>query len=293
MSNRKYIVMFVTFFLMFIGIMDYPFISQMLNEIDQTEVARDYDVIVDNMDVDIRKKHLEEAREYNRALAEESALSYHAPFEEESLDEWYNTLLDIKADLIMASIEIPAIDVFIPIHHGTDPDVLEIGLGHLKGSSLPVGGENTHAVITGHRALPNNRLFTDLDQLENGDIFLIRVVDEILAYEVHEVQVVEPHQIEALKIEDGKDLVTLITCTPYGVNTHRIFVHGHRIPYNEAVERLTPPPDRIGFWAKWWWLILTILLLLWMIALVYWFTHKNNKENNTNNGNVDNIIGNQ
>lgn len=134
---------------------------------------------------------------------------------------------------VMGYVEIPGIDVSLPIYHGTSEEVLQVAVGHIEGSSLPVGGESTHCVISGHRGLPSARLFTDLDQLAEGDIFTLRVLDETLTYEVDQIHVVEPDDITLLEIVEGEDLCTLVTCTPYGVNSHRLLVRGHRVENRE------------------------------------------------------------
>ena len=141
----------------------------------------------------------------------------------------YDSILDVGGLGIMGYIEIPTIGVTLPIYHGTDEAVLQIAVGHLEWTSLPVGGESSHCVVSGHRGLPSARLFTDLDKLGTGDLFIFRVLDEILTYEVDQILIVEPHETDALLIEEGKDLCTLITCTPYGVNSHRLLVRGHRV----------------------------------------------------------------
>jgi len=185
----------------------------------------------------------------------------------------YMSMLDVDKKGVMGVIEIPRINVTLPVYHGTSDQVLEEGAGHLEGSSLPVGGDTTHACIAAHRGLTTKKFFTDLDQIENGDIFLINVLGEKLAYQVYQTEVVTPDVIEPLKIERGKDLVTLITCTPYGVNTHRIYVHGSRIPYEEGLDQ-GAGMDMKGFWKEYWWVVLTFILLAWMSGLLYWFNKK-------------------
>ena len=145
----------------------------------------------------------------------------------------YDSLLNVSDTGIMCYIDIPAIDCSLPIYHGTDDAVLQNAVGHLEGSSLPVGGEGTHCVISGHRGLPSARLFTDLDKLKEGDVFLLQVLERTLTYEVDQIVVVEPEDMSQLEIVEGEDLCTLVTCTPYGINTHRLLVRGHRIPNRE------------------------------------------------------------
>ena len=143
--------------------------------------------------------------------------------------ETYNSLLDVTGTGIMGYVVIPKINVRLPIYHGTDPSVLEIAIGHIAGSSLPVGGESTHCVLSGHRGLPSAKLFTDIDQLKEGDQFMLEVLGDTLTYEVDQIKVVLPDELEDIEIEEGQDLCTLVTCTPYGVNTHRLLVRGHRV----------------------------------------------------------------
>ena len=155
----------------------------------------------------------------------------------------YNSILDIGGIGIMGYIEIPTIGVTLPIYHGTNEAVLQIAVGHLEWTSLPVGGESSHCVVSGHRGLPSARLFTDLDKLVVGDVFVFRVLDEILTYEVDQILIVEPHETEELLIQEGKDLCTLITCTPYGVNSHRLLVRGHRVENQEEAVAIRVTAD--------------------------------------------------
>jgi sortase A len=150
----------------------------------------------------------------------------------------YNELLDIGGLGIMGYIEVPSIGVALPIYHGTDESLLQVAIGHLEWTSLPVGGEGSHCVVSGHRGLPSARLFTDLDKMVVGDLFMMRVLDEVLTYEVDQILIVEPHETDALRIMEGEDFCTLVTCTPYGVNSHRLLVRGARIDY-ETAEKLT------------------------------------------------------
>jgi sortase A len=154
----------------------------------------------------------------------------------EEEEQEYEQVLDPFGTGMMGHIEIPKIQVSLPIYHGTSDGVLQVGVGHLEGSSLPVGGEGTHAVLSGHRGLPSASLFTDLDKLEIGDHFIIQVLKETLTYEVDQIKVIEPEDLTKLTIEEGEDLCSLVTCTPYGINTHRLVVRGHRIPNEEDGE---------------------------------------------------------
>lgn len=214
----------------------YPWISNWVNQ-----RAADSDVIAydDNVKSKSEKEideMIEKAREYNRELAKTKVILTDPFVEtEEQRKEGlvYNSLLDFGGNGMMAYLEIPCIAVNLPVFHGTSAEVLETGIGHLEGSSLPVGGETTHAVLTGHTGLNRAKLFTDLTELKEGDLFFIHVGGENLAYEVSEINVVVPEDVSKLSIREGEDLVTLITCTPYGVNTHRLLVTGKRTTYTE------------------------------------------------------------
>ncbi|MGN0471006.1 MAG: class C sortase [Acutalibacteraceae bacterium] len=161
--------------------------------------------------------------------------------------ENYNKQLNISNNGIMGYVEIPSIDCSLPLYHGTEEAVLQIGLGHLEWSSLPVGGKSTHFVISGHRGLPGATLFTNLDKVKMGYIFMIRVFDEVFTYEVDQILTVDPDETNSLRITEGEDYCTLITCTPYGINTERIFVRGHRIPNQKSADTVIVTPDGVRF----------------------------------------------
>jgi sortase A len=177
-----------------------------------------------------------QAADYNAALAN-GRVKLSDPFEksgENTLFDDYSVLLCTSSTGIMSYIDIPKIDVFLPVYHGTEANTLENGVGHLEGSSLPIGGESTHCVLSAHTGLNHAKLFTDLTELQNGDLFFLQTLGETLAYEVDQILVVEPYDCSALGVEPGKDYCTLVTCTPYGVNSHRLLVRGKRVPYEEA-----------------------------------------------------------
>ncbi|MGN0371686.1 MAG: class C sortase, partial [Enterocloster sp.] len=190
-------------------------------------------------------KELEEAAEYNEYLSQFDSLSAAAATEEKREDSPYESLLNVGGNGIMAVIKIPSIKVELPIYHGTSEGVLQVAVGHYLGSSLPIGGESTHAILTGHRGLPSAKLFTDLDRLETGDIFYIKVLGDILEYEIDQIETVLPSELDSLSITPGEDYVTLVTCTPYGINSHRMLVRGTRIPYDGKYEeevKMKPVP---------------------------------------------------
>lgn len=213
----------------------YPVISNYYNERHQSEIHTQYmEVIeqVDNSDL-IQAKEL--ADEYNAAIVPGTQLA--EAFSQEALlwaSEDYEHQLNLAGDGIMGYVEIPLIQVNLPIYHGTDSDVLDAGIGHLLGTSLPVGGMNTHSVLTAHSGMANQKMFSDLDKLDLGDVFYLQVLGETLAYQVDQINTVLPHDTTYLGIEEGMDICTLVTCTPFGVNTHRLLVRGFRIPYEEA-----------------------------------------------------------
>lgn len=223
-------------FLAGLSLLLYPFVANQWNNYRQKQLISNYEQVVsdkeaaEGIDYDAERK---KAEDYNEALLPCVLPDSFALAESSGVDPVYMNTLNIAGDEMMGSVEIPKINIKIPIYHTTEEEVLNKGAGHLEGSSLPVGGANTHAVISAHRGLPSASLFTDLDQMKVGDHFLIHVLDETLCYEVDKISVVKPEDTTALAVEDGQDLVTLLTCTPYGVNTERLLVRGHRVPYVE------------------------------------------------------------
>lgn len=218
-------IILVSIFLIGLSLLLYPTFSDYWNSFHQSRAIASYAEAVAQVDDDTYVRMLEAARAYNEKLAG-SEQSW--TLSEEEREEYYE-LLNVAGSGIMGYIEIPSINVSLPIYHGVDEAVLQIAVGHIEGSSLPVGGLGSHCVLSGHRGLPSAKLFTNLDQLVEGDVFMIRVLDETLTYEVDQIRIVEPTDLSALEREDGKDYCTLVTCTPYGVNSHRLLVRGHRI----------------------------------------------------------------
>lgn len=218
----------------------YPTISNFLVEQNASRAVASYDATAVDMGQEQREQMLADARAYNDALAASSGVGTPASEggEPAQVGETlaYEDLLNLNGDGMMGYIIIPKMNVELPIYHGVSERVLQSGVGHMESSSLPVGGPSTHAALSGHRGLPSAKLFTDLDQMEVGDQFFIKVLGETLAYEVHDVETVLPTETESLAIQQGQDLVTLITCTPYGINSHRLLVHAHRIPYEPQME---------------------------------------------------------
>jgi len=219
----------------------YPTVSDYWNSLHASQAVASYDEAVQSMDAGRYDALLQSAQRYNRDLFSRGSLFSLTDEQRED----YLSQLSIDTSGIMGYIEIPTIKVSLPIYHGTSDDVLQIAVGHLEWSSLPVGGESTHCVLSGHRGLPSAKLFTNLDQLSEGDLFVIRTLDEVLTYEVDQILIVEPQETGALRIEEGKDYCTLVTCTPYGINTHRLLVRGHRIDNIEEAKTVRVTADAI------------------------------------------------
>ena len=240
---KKNLVTIILFIILAIGVglLLYPTVSDYWNSFHQTRAIANYAEVVANIDDSAYEEMIEEARKYNERLYR-NGRSWEMSDEEK---EEYRKVLDITGTGIMGYIEINKINCFLPIYHGTDDNVLQIAIGHIEGSSLPVGGPNTHAALSGHRGLPSAKLFTDLDQVREGDTFVIRILDEMLTYEVDQIRIVLPHELQDLELEDGKDLCTLITCTPYGVNSHRMLVRGHRIDNVEEARAIRVTGDAL------------------------------------------------
>ena len=204
----------------------YPTVSDYWNSFHQSRAIASYTAQVEEMDPADYEAMWNAAAEYNQRLLADTGDRYRMT---EAEEEEYESLLDVTGTGVMGYVEIPKLKTSLPIYHGTDAAVLQIAIGHLAGSSLPVGGEGTHCVLTGHRGLPSAKLFTNLDEMVEGDTFSLHVLDQTLTYEVDQIRVVEPQELDDLEIEEGQDYCTLVTCTPYGVNSHRLLVRGHRI----------------------------------------------------------------
>lgn len=249
----------------------YPTVSSYVNEKNGSKVVSNYDAESVRLSNAEKEKMLEDARAYNKEML--SNIDLIDPFSqgETSIDERYESLLNMDGSGMMGYIRIPKIKVEIPIYHGTSESVLQAGVGHFWGTSLPVGGESTHTVLTGHRGLPTKTLFTNMDKLVKGDVFYIKVLDETLAYKVDQILTVLPEETEALSIVPGKDYATLVTCTPYAINTHRLLVRGHRIPYEEAVkiEKNTSTGIELSFTTKVLIVTIGIIFIGLVIAMLY------------------------
>lgn len=234
-------ILLVLILLVGLSLLLYPSVSDYWNSLHQTRAIATYAEEVANLDNDAYDQLWQDAASYNQSLLTRS--NTYLLSDEQKAE--YARLLDVSGLGIMGYIEIPEIDVSLPIYHGTGESVLQIAVGHLEWSSLPVGGESTHCVLSGHRGLPSAKLFTNLDKLREGDTFLLRVLNEVLTYEVDQILIVEPQETAALQIEEGKDYCTLVTCTPYGINTHRLLVRGHRIENMEEAKTIRVTADAI------------------------------------------------
>ena len=225
MKKRGTTIILLIVLIVGLSLLLYPTFADWWNSMHQSRAVASYVEKVANLDEEQYAELLEAAQEYNQSL-----LSRHNDYLlTEEQKQIYDQILDVGGLGIMGYIEVPSIGVTLPVYHGTDESVLRVAIGHLEWTSLPVGGESSHCVVSGHRGLPSARLFTDLDKLVIGDIFVFRVLDEVFTYEVDQILIVEPHETQALQIVEGEDLCSLITCTPYGINSHRLIVRGHRV----------------------------------------------------------------
>lgn len=243
MKNHRSTILLILILLIGLSLMLYPSLADWWNSFHSSRAIASYVEQVANIDDAQYEELWDAAWDYNQSLL-------HRPNDfllSDEQKEIYKSLLDFGGNGIMGYIEIPMIDVMLPIYHGTKESVLQIAVGHLDWTSLPVGGAGSHCVVSGHRGLPSARLFTDLDKLKVGDVFMLHVLNEILTYEIDQILIVEPQDTDPLLIEPGKDLCTMITCTPYGINSHRMLVRGHRIESQEEAKviRITADAVRI------------------------------------------------
>lgn len=253
MRRKIFTILFALLFLVGFGILAYPAISNQWNTYRQSRLISNYKDITENTDTEDFDREWEKAESYNDSITVNQPMSDDVFSEggQEDKDSAYWNVLNIAGDGMMGYLSIPKINVELAIYHGTSDEVLQTGVGHIEGTKLPIGGESNHTVLAAHRGLPSARLFTDLDQLEEGDQFYIHIFDEMLAYEVDQIlPMVDKDDTEALQqalaIEDGQDYVTLFTCTPYGVNTHRLLVRGTRVEYNGEEDQPETAADTVG-----------------------------------------------
>ena len=219
----------------------YPSFSDYWNSFHQTRAIATYTEYVQHLDENRYDEIWKDALEYNENLASRETKFV---LSDEEL-ELYHETLNVAGDGVIGYVDIPLIQCSLPIYHGVDEAVLQVGVGHLEWTSLPTGGESTHSVLSSHRGLTSAKLFTELDKLREGDLFMLRVLDELFTYEVDQILIVEPHELNALTIQKGKDFCTLVTCTPYGVNSHRLLVRGHRVENTEETEIIRVTNDAV------------------------------------------------
>lgn len=263
---RKHLstILLTLVFLAGLGLLVYPTFSDYWNSLHQSRAISHYREKVAGLDDVSYDEMRAAARKYNESLLEKPR---RFEMTQEELAE-YEGLLNVSGDGMMGYIEIPAIGCSLPFYHGTDDAVLQSSVGHIEGSSLPTGGAGTHCVLSGHRGLPSAKLFTDLDRLTEGDTFVLTVLDETLTYQVDQILIVEPDEVEALNIDPEQDYCTLVTCTPYGINTHRMLVRGHRVE-NEGADEVRVTADAIQIEPVFVAPILAAILLA--VILLVWF----------------------
>lgn len=277
--KRIRVIFCVIIFITGLGIASYPFISNMVAQRHASQVVKDYETNVEEMDEEKIDAMKEAAKKYNEQLS--NVVSVDDENENNEQGESYADLLNIGESL--GYITIPKINVNLPIYNGTSQDVLSKGVGHMEQSSYPLGGESTHCVLTGHRGSPSAVLFTDLDKLEIGDEFYLHVLDEILAYKVDQIKVVEPNESGDLEIIDGKDYCTLVTCTPYAINSHRLLVRGERTEYKGEQDKQTKNQMQTGALTKrivdvWPWLLGAFLVAVLIESGIFFSILKHKKQ---------------
>lgn len=272
-------------FLLALGLMLYPVISNHINAKYASEIQTTYEAVIEDTDNSELLAAKEDAVRYNESIT--PGATDTESYSQEALlaaSQNYEKLLDIAGDGIMAYVQIPKISVQLPVYHGTNNDSLDRGIGHLLGSSLPVGGSSTHTILTAHSGMASQKMFSDLPQLEVGDVFYLKVLGETLAYQVDQINTVLPHDTTYLGIEQGEDLCTLVTCTPFGVNTHRLLVRGERIPYEEAEVIVETTQEAVveSTWEQHYMkgilIGICVVIVLVVVALIVWLVGRNRHE---------------
>ena len=265
-------IILIIVFLVGLSVMLYPAVSDYWNSKTQSHAIAEYDEILNNMDDKQYQKLLSEAEDYNERLK-----SLYSPLENYSEIEGYENALDVTGTGIMGYVTIPEISVELPIYHGTSDEVLNVAVGHVQGSTLPIGGKSTHSVISAHRGLPSAKLFSDLDKLAEGDEFTITVLKEVYTYEVEAVYIVLPNEMDKLNIIPGEDHVTLTTCTPYGVNSHRLLVRAKRVETaddTKSVSKITADAVQLDSLV----VVPFVAIPLFVVLLVWWFVDSKRKK---------------
>lgn len=274
-KNRIATVVVILVLIAGLSLLLYPTVSNYLQTLSHRRVIDEYLSNVQEIDDTAYDEMYEEALAYNADLAKNYvSLMYLS----EENKECYESMLDVTDTGMMGYIQIPSIDVSLPIYHGASDDVMRVGVGHMEGSSLPVGGETAHILLSGHRGLPSAMLFTHLDELQNGDTFTLRVLNEAHTYEVDKIEVVEPTEVDKLQMETGQDYCTLITCTPYGVNSHRLLVRGHRVdvPEEALPDQPKAPEEDLRLWIP---IVIAAFLIVIFVSIL--LRRKRKKSNNS------------
>ena len=266
MKKHATTILLVLVLLVGLSLLLYPTVADYWNDLHSSRAIATYTEAVADINDEEYARMWQDAEAFNGRLAETGMI--WEP--DEAMMEEYQNLLNVSGSGIMGYVEIPRIDVKLPIYHGTEESVLQIAVGHIAGTSLPVGGESTHCVISGHTGLSSAKLFTDLDELHEGNLFTIHTLDEILTYEIDQIRTVLPYELSDLQIVEGKDYCTLVTCTPYGVNSHRLLVRGHRIETKNEAEAVRVTGDALIFdpllVAPLVALPILLILLIWLLA---------------------------
>lgn len=262
---KKHIINFllILFLVSGIGLLLYPTVSELWNSYHQSQAISNYENKVEKLDTSKADEMREAAKFYNQTLEKGVVPNYRLSEEEKKT---YNSLLDVTGTGIVAYVEIPKLGTNLPIYHGTDDAILQVAIGHIPGSSLPVGGQGTHSVISGHRGLPSAKLFTDIDKLKNGDRFMIHVLGKTITYQVDQTLTVEPEDISSLAIAPEQDYCTLVTCTPYGINSHRLLVRGHRVPNEKYISKSSKKKTDVIPWIC---IVIILLVLIFILLLLY------------------------
>lgn len=270
---KKHLINFllILFLVSGIGLLLYPTVSELWNSYHQSQAISNYENKVEKLDTSKADEMRAAAEFYNQTLEKGVVPNYRLSEEEKKT---YNSLLDVTGTGIMAYVEIPTLGTNLPIYHGTDDAILQVAIGHIPGSSLPVGGQGTHSVISGHRGLPSAKLFTDIDKLKNGNRFMIHVLGKTITYQVDQTLTVEPDDVSSLAIDPEQDYCTLVTCTPYGINSHRLLVRGHRVPNEKKISKSSKKKDSIPRL----YILILLLVLVLILMLLLWFLHRRRKK---------------
>ena len=275
MKKNLSTIILILVFLTGLSLLLYPSVSDYWNSFHQSRAIATYASDVAALDDQTYEKLWEDAQAYNKRL-----LQREEPLRQtEKRMEEYERLLNVDATGVMGYIEIPELKVSLPVYHGVDEGVLQIAVGHIPGSSLPVGGKGTHCVLSGHRGLPSAKLFTNLDELREGDRFMLRVLDETLTYEVNQILIVEPQEVDDIAIDPEQDYCTLVTCTPYGINTHRLLVRGHRVENQADAQTIRVTADAMQIEPV---IVAPIVAVPMLLGLMLWVLLRNPKKKRKN-----------